>query len=85
MTEQMIFEWLQRKYGQSADARQKAMGLVYMTAETHDLAKELAKLFAASSAAHAETLRTIDQFLDNEDYALAGETIYQALNAQVSE
>lgn len=50
MDEKTIFEFLQRKYGQSADARQKALGLVYMTAETHDLAKEIARLFVAQGA-----------------------------------
>lgn len=38
-----IFDWLTRKYVQRADDRQKAMGLQYTTAETHDLAHELAK------------------------------------------
>lgn len=44
--ERVIFEWLTRRYVQHADERQKAMGLVYMTAETHDLAHELARLLA---------------------------------------
>ena len=44
--ERVIFEWLTCRYVQHADERQKAMGLVYMTAETHDLAHQLARLLA---------------------------------------
>ena len=44
--ERVIFGWLTRRYVQHADERQKAMGLVYMTAETHDLAYQLARLLA---------------------------------------
>lgn len=38
-----IFEFLCGKYVQRADDRQKQMGLQYTEAETHDLARELAK------------------------------------------
>jgi hypothetical protein len=41
MSEREIFEWLSTKFVQRADDRQKAMGLVYMEAETHDLAQGL--------------------------------------------
>lgn len=41
--EQAIFDFLSRKYVQRSDDRQKAMGLQYMEAETHDLAFELAR------------------------------------------
>lgn len=41
--EATIFEFLTRKYVQRADARQADLGLQYMEAETHDLARELAK------------------------------------------
>lgn len=41
--EQTIFNFLTRKYVQRADARQADLGLQYMEAETHDLARELAK------------------------------------------
>jgi hypothetical protein len=41
--ETAIFEFLTRKYVQQADERQRDMGLQYMTAETHDLASELAR------------------------------------------
>lgn len=51
--EQAIFAWLQRKYVQHADDRQEAMGLVYMTAETHDLARELARMLAERARARA--------------------------------
>ncbi len=40
-TENRAFLFLLRKYVQSADDRQRAMGLQYTTAETHDLAKEI--------------------------------------------
>ena len=45
-TEKAIFEWLCRKYVQRSDEGQKAMGLQYTTAETHDLARELASWLA---------------------------------------
>lgn len=41
MKEQEVFAFLNRKYVQRADARQKEMGLQYTEAETHDLAKEI--------------------------------------------
>lgn len=41
-TEQALFAWLTRKYVQESDERQHALGLQYTTAETHDLAAELA-------------------------------------------
>lgn len=37
-----LFTFLTRKYVQRADDRQKAMGLQYTEAETHDLAHEIA-------------------------------------------
>ena len=41
--ESAIFEFLCRKYVQRADDRQRAMGLQYTEAETHDLASEMAR------------------------------------------
>lgn len=41
MKEQEVFAFLNRKYVQRADERQKEMGLQYTEAETHDLAKEI--------------------------------------------
>jgi hypothetical protein len=41
-----LFAFLRRKYVQRADARQKAMGLVYTEAETHDLAREIARFIS---------------------------------------
>lgn len=38
-----LFDFLNRKYIQQADIRQRAQGLQYMTAETHDLAKEITR------------------------------------------
>ena len=42
--EDEIFAFLTRKYVQRADDRHKEMGLQYTSAETHDLAREIAKL-----------------------------------------
>lgn len=39
--EEDIFAFLCRKYVQRSDDRQKAMGLQYTEAETHDLAHEI--------------------------------------------
>lgn len=41
--EVLLFCFITQKYAQRADTRQKEMGLQYTTAETHDLARELAK------------------------------------------
>jgi hypothetical protein len=41
--EARLFKFLTRKYVQRADARQRAMGLQYTEAETHDLAGEIAR------------------------------------------
>jgi hypothetical protein len=41
--EHLLFEFLCRKYVQASNERQKASGLQYMTAETHDLAAEVAR------------------------------------------
>ena len=35
--------WLRRKYITRSDARQKAMGLDYVEAETRDLAREISR------------------------------------------
>jgi hypothetical protein len=44
-----IFTFLDEVYVQSADARQKDMGLQYMTAETHDLAKIMTRFLRSST------------------------------------
>ncbi len=44
LTENDIFDWLTRTYVQHSDARQRAMGLQYTEAETHDLARGIAEL-----------------------------------------
>lgn len=41
-----LFAFLSRKYVQRQDDRQKAMGLIYTTAETHDLAHEVVAFLA---------------------------------------
>lgn len=43
LSEADIFNYLNRKYVQRSDERQKSMGLQYTTAETHDLAREIMK------------------------------------------
>lgn len=45
--EAALFAFLCRKYVQHANYRQKAMGLQYTTAETHDLAVEVAGFIRA--------------------------------------
>lgn len=58
--EDELFTFLHQKYVQRADERQKAMGLLYMEAETHDLAKEItlfARRFAATANPPALPLR----------------------------
>lgn len=45
-----LFEFLQRKYVQRADDRQRMQGLFYTEAETHDLAKEIARFVAARAS-----------------------------------
>jgi len=39
-----VLEWLEQTYAQRSDERQKSMGLAYMEAETHDLAREISRL-----------------------------------------
>jgi hypothetical protein len=43
--ETKLFAFLNQKYLQRADERQAAMGLQYMEAETHDLAREIVRFF----------------------------------------
>lgn len=45
-----LFVFLSRKYVQQSSARQREMNLKYMTAETHDLARELARFIESLSA-----------------------------------
>lgn len=44
-----LFDFLCRKYTQRSDARQQAMGLQYTTAETRDLAEEIARFLSRAS------------------------------------
>lgn len=46
-----LFAFLCQKYVQQADERQKQMGLTYTTAETHDLASEIAKFIECTRQA----------------------------------
>ena len=45
-----LFDFLCRKYVQRSNERQQSMGLQYTEAETHDLAKEIARFIAAMRA-----------------------------------
>lgn len=45
--ERALYDFLTRKYVTSADDRQRAMGLNYLEAETHDLAREVTRFFAS--------------------------------------
>lgn len=47
--EARLFLFLTRRYVQRADARQEAMGLQYMTAETHGLAADLARFIVCDT------------------------------------
>lgn len=55
--EKDIFDFLCRKYVQRQDDRQKAMGLQYMEAETHDLAHVLASYFVGRVDASLDIAR----------------------------
>lgn len=46
-TEESIFRFLCLKYTQQYDVRQKPLGLQYIQAETHNLARELTIFFRA--------------------------------------
>lgn len=47
-TENAVLRFLQRKYVQHADDRQKAMGLSYITVGINDLAKEITRFMRAT-------------------------------------
>jgi hypothetical protein len=53
--EAAIFAFLERKYVQCSNPRQKAMGLQYMEAETHDLAEEIARFVSAAGRSFPST------------------------------
>lgn len=59
MSELLILAWLCKKYVQRADDRQKAMGLQYTEAETHDLAREFYKAHVAPLEAEVEKLKQL--------------------------
>lgn len=49
-----LFAFLNRRYVQRADSRQRAMGLQYMEAETHGLAEDIVRWFAAEGKGNAD-------------------------------
>jgi hypothetical protein len=50
--EAKLFEFLCRTYVQHSDNRQRALGLQYTTAETRDLAREIARFVRLSATAN---------------------------------
>jgi hypothetical protein len=50
LSETALYDFLCRRYVQRSDERQRQMGLVYMTAETHDLAKQIADYIKAAKS-----------------------------------
>lgn len=60
--EEKILQYLDQTYDQRADDRQKAMGLSYMEAETHDLAKNMAWVF---DQVLAQTLKRLMGYVEN--------------------
>lgn len=86
-----IFDWLQRKYVQRQDDRQKALGLVYMEAETHDLAEEIERQvapldteIARLQAQVAEAWSVHARAVESSGAAVAGHlSTIQDLRAQV--
>jgi hypothetical protein len=66
MGELLILEWLRKKYVQRADERQKAMGLQYTEAETHDLAREFYNAHVAPLKAEIAQLKAGGQVTRGE-------------------
>lgn len=58
--EDEIFGMLTRIYVQQADNRHKAKGLQYMTAETHDLAKTMARFFESRRSESENRIATLE-------------------------
>lgn len=69
MKEQEVFAFLNRKYVQRADERQKEMGLQYTAAETHDLAKEI----------HRNCIAPLLGFID-ENFEEAFQLVFEGYN-----
>lgn len=66
--ENIVFLFLNEKYMQRADSRQKAMKLQYMEAETHDLSREMAKLFRTIALAEARNMAERNEPLPEQFY-----------------
>lgn len=64
---ELIEAHLRRKYVVHADARQKAMGLSYLTAETADLARYMARLFTAMNEPLVAALAPLSAIADAYD------------------
>lgn len=66
-----VFDFLCRMYVQRSDARQMEMGLQYTEAETHDLAKQIAKFCVAPITHERDTLREVLSLLAPDLKAMA--------------
>lgn len=62
-TERRIFDYLCTKYVQRADDRQRSMGLQYTEAETHDLAREMNRLFDTLNEGARRVLGRVTDYL----------------------
>lgn len=87
MSELLILAWLCKKYVQRADDRQKAMGLQYTEAETHDLAREFYKahvepLQGELAIANAEITQLKAQLEDMTANAVEGLAYVEQFNGQ---
>ncbi|KRR21677.1 hypothetical protein [Bradyrhizobium retamae] len=60
--------FVDRKYVARADARQKAMGLAYVTAERQDLAREIVRF---AETVHAERVTELEAELAHADKRIA--------------
>lgn len=63
-----LFAFFQKKYVQSADDRQRSMGLTYTEAETHDLAKEVAEFIERRASQAVERGVTISEEMVERAY-----------------
>lgn len=62
ITERDLLAFLTKRYVQHADNRQRMMGLQYMTAETHDLARTIAAFLVSKGAAAVHPQQGASEF-----------------------
>lgn len=87
--EARIYAFLRQKYVQSATQRQREMGLQYTTAETRDLAKQMARFFTAETAPLQKKRVIPERWLGDDEAGACGEVeqrqIGETLNRRVAE